>query len=117
MALFYLSRGLNLSQIFYLAIVWSVVNILFEVPSSYLADNWGRKKTIVFGVALYVISCGWLIFAHSFWMLGLSVFFYALSNACFTGTDEALIYDTNRELGDGGDSLRRFGQYYPPENF
>lgn len=114
-ALFYLSRGLNLSEIFYLAIVWAVVNIFFEVPSSYLADRWGRKRTIVFGVGLYVVSCGWLIFAHSFWMLGVSVFFYALSNACFTGTDEALIYDTSRELGRQDDSLRRFGQYYSAE--
>ncbi len=114
-AIFYLSRGLDLSQVFYLSIVWSVVNILFEVPSSYLADRWGRKQTIVFGVGLYVISCIWLIFANSFWMISLSVFFYALSNACFTGTDDALIYDTNRELGKDEESLRRLGQYYSAE--
>ena len=113
--LFYLSRGLNLSQVFYLSIVWSVINVLFEVPSSYLADHWGRKKTIVLGVGLYVISCVWLIFANSFLVLSVSVFFYALSNACFTGTDDALIYDTNRELGASGDSLRRLGQYYAAE--
>jgi len=113
--LFYLARGSSLSQVFYLSIIWSLVNILFEVPSSYLADSWGRKKTIVLGVGLYVISCFWLIFSYSFWMLAVSVFFYALSNACFTGTDDALIYDTNRELDRPEDSLRRFGQYYAAE--
>src|SRR3989339_602078 len=113
--LFYLSRGLHLTQVFYLSIIWSLINILFEVPSSYLADHWGRKKTIVLGVSLYVVSCLWLIFADSFLLISVSVFFYALSNACFTGTDDALIYDTNRELGTGDDSLRRFGQYYAAE--
>lgn len=114
-ALFYLSRGLNLSEIFFLSIIWSVVNILFEVPSSYLADRWGRKRTIVLGAALYIVSYLWLIFADSFWILSVSVFFYALSNASFTGTDDALIYDTNREIGEEKDSLRRLGQYYSAE--
>lgn len=114
-AIFYLSRGLSLSQIFYLSVVWSVVNILFEVPSSYLADRWGRKRTLVLGVALYTISCVWLFFGYSFLMLSVGIFFYALSNACFTGTDDALIYDTNRELGEEKHSLRRLGQYYAAE--
>ncbi len=113
--IFYLARGLSLTEVFNLAIVWSVVNILFEVPSSYLADKWSRNKTIRLGVALYLVSCLLLIVAHSFFAFGLSIFFYALSNACFTGTDEALIYDTNRELGKHGDSLRRLGQYYSAE--
>lgn len=114
-AIFYLSRGLNLSEIFYLSVIWSVINILFEVPSSYLADRWGRKRTLVLGVGLYVISCVWLFLGYSFWMLSVGIFFYALSNACFTGTDDALIYDTNRELGEEKNSLRRLGQYYSAE--
>jgi MFS family permease len=113
--LFYLSRGLQLTEVFYLSIIWAVVNILFEVPSSYLADLWGRKRTIILGTFLYLTSCLWLVFADSFFMLGISVFFYALSNACFTGTDEALVYDTNRDLGKSEDSLKRLGQYYAAE--
>lgn len=114
-SIFYLSRGLNLSQVFYLSIIWSVVTIFFEVPSSYLADRWGRKKTIILGAGLYLVSCLWILFAHSFVMVGASMFFYALGSACFSGTDDALIYDTNRELRQDKESLRRLGQYYSSE--
>ncbi len=114
-ALFYLSRGLSLSQVFYLSIIWAVVNILFEVPSSYLADRWGRKKTIILSSFLYLTNCVLLIFSHSFLMFGLCIFFYSLASACLSGTDEALVYDTSRELGQKDDSLRRLGQYYAAE--
>ncbi|MFA6548077.1 MAG: MFS transporter [Candidatus Magasanikbacteria bacterium] len=110
--LFYVFRGLNLTQVFYLSIIWSITNIIFEVPSSYLADRWGRKKTIIFGTLLYFFSCIIPIFAHSFLLFAISIFLYALSFACFSGTDDAIIYDTNRELGQHEDSLRRLGQYY-----
>lgn len=110
--LFYVFRGLNLTQVFYLSIIWSITNIVFEVPSSYLADRWGRKKTIILGTLLYFLSCILPIFAHSFLLFAISIFLYALSFACFSGTDDAIIYDTNRELGKHEDSLRRLGQYY-----
>lgn len=114
-ALFYLARGLNLSQVFYLSIFWAIINLLFEVPSSYLADRWGRKKTIVLSSGLYLISCIIVYFSHSFGMFSLSVLFYSLSYACFSGTDEALVYDTSRELEERGESLRRLGQYSAAE--
>jgi MFS family permease len=110
--LFYLHRGLTLSQIFYTAIVWSIMNLLFEIPSSYLADRWGRKKTIILGVMCALISWILMIFAHDFWMFILSFAFIALQFACFSGTDEAIVYDTTRELGEDKNSLRHLGKYY-----
>jgi len=111
-SLLYLARGLSLSQIFYLSMVWAFISIAFEVPSSYLADRWGRKKTIILGTVLYFVSCIVPIFAHSFFVFGIGNALYALGYACFTGTDDAVIYDTNRELGEHGASLRRLGKYY-----
>ncbi len=113
--LFYLARGLSLSQVFFLSILWAVVNILFEVPSSYLADRWGRKKTIILSSILFCVYSVLLIFSHSFVMFSLSIFMFALAYACFSGTDEALVYDTSRELGESEDSLRRLGQYSAAE--
>ncbi|EKD43257.1 MAG: major facilitator transporter [uncultured bacterium] len=48
-------------------------------------------------------------------MFVLSIFFYSLSYACFSGTDEAVVYDTSRELGEDTHSLRRLGQYSAAE--
>src|SRR3989344_4964362 len=53
--LFYLSRGLTLEQVLITPVVWSMTSIIFETPSSYLADKWGRKKTIILGLCLYLV--------------------------------------------------------------
>jgi hypothetical protein len=43
LSLFYVYRGLELSDIFYLGIVYSIAVLLSEVFSSYLADSFGRR--------------------------------------------------------------------------
>ncbi|HUT22397.1 MAG TPA: MFS transporter [Candidatus Bipolaricaulota bacterium] len=112
MTLFYLHRGLTLAEIFYLAIAWAVVGLLFEVPSSYLADRWGRKKTMILGVALACFQWIIMLFAADFLWFIVAAGLLSLSFACFTGTDEALLYDTNKELGNEGNSLEKLGKYY-----
>lgn len=111
-ALFYLYRGLTLAEIFYLAIAWAVVGLLFEVPSSYLADRWGRKKTIILGVIFACFHWIVMLFAADLpWFL-ISAGLLSLSFACFTGTDEALLYDTNKALGNEKNSLEKIGKYF-----
>ncbi|PIR77578.1 MAG: MFS transporter, partial [Candidatus Magasanikbacteria bacterium CG10_big_fil_rev_8_21_14_0_10_38_6] len=44
--LFYIHRGVSVSEVFYLSVVWSLAMFVVEIPSSYLADRWGRKKTL-----------------------------------------------------------------------
>ncbi|MBU1119096.1 MFS transporter [Patescibacteria group bacterium] len=110
--LFYLHRGLTLEEVFYLAIVWSVVSLISEVPSSYMADKWGRKKTLILGTLF--VNLHWIIyfFAWDFVWFAVGVGLVSLSYSFFSGTDEALIYDTGRELKKEGKSLKRFGKYY-----
>ena len=115
--LFYLHRGLTLAQIFYLSIIWAITNLLFEVPSSYLADYWGRKKTLIFGIFLGGLGDLLLIFSHSFWIFALSMFFISLCFAMFSGTDEALIYDTAKELDNEDKTLGYLGSYFSARTF
>jgi len=109
---FYVYRGLSLSEIFYTSIVWSLVNLLFELPSSYMADKWGRKKTILIGILFAVASSVVNYFAYGFWWMSVSIILMAISFACLSGTDEALIYDTGKELGETKESLKSLGKYY-----
>lgn len=110
--LFYVHRGLTLSEVFYTAIVFSVTNIIFEIPSSYLADKWGRKKTIILAMVFAVLSCLVQIIAFDFYSFIVSFIFLAISFACMSGTDIALIYDTNKELGNEDKSLSKLGNYF-----
>lgn len=110
--LFYLHRGLTLAEVFYLSVVFGIVNVLFEVPSSYLADKWGRKKTLILAVVLLMVEKIVYFTADSFTWMIIAITGYALSYALFTGTDDALIYDSARELGVEKNSLSRLGIYY-----
>ncbi len=110
--IFMVHRGLTLSQVFYTAIIFSIVSFLFEVPSSYLADRWGRKKVIILSCVLYLAYWIATIFAHSFPLFMFAIGLYACSNALLSGTDEALIYDTSQELGQSDHSLKQLGVYF-----
>ena len=44
--LFYLANNLTIFKIAIIGAVWSFVKIILEVPSSILADKWGRKKSL-----------------------------------------------------------------------
>lgn len=96
--LFYLHRGVSLDQVFYLSIVWSLVALATEIPSGYLADKIGRKRTLMLGVALICLSHIVSLFANGFWpFVGVFVLLSA-SFSCFSGTDEALLYESLQEM-------------------
>lgn len=114
--LFYIHRGLLLSHIFYLSIIWAITNLIFEIPSSYLADKWGRKKTILLGISFALINWLILLIADNFTIFAIGIVCLAFQFACFSGTDDALIYDTNKELKNHDDSLKRLGSYYSSRN-
>ena len=116
LTLFYLHRGLALEDIFYLSIIWAISTILFEIPSSYMADMWGRKRTILVGIMFALLGWIFLLVGDSFVMFAIALVFSSLQFASFSGTDEALIYDSNKELGAHTESLRRLSHYYSGRN-
>ena len=110
LSIFYIARGITVDQIMYLSLFWATGSLLFEVPSSYLADRWGRKKTLMLGIVLYTMSLIVYAGAHGFVWLALGVAFSGMGFACVTGTDEALLYDTEKELGKEKNTLAKLGE-------
>src|SRR5512136_1644585 len=91
--LFLLSRNLNLTEMLTLESVLALGIILWEVPSSVLADRWGRKKLIVLARVLDLLSM-----IPMFWVRGFLPFavLYALSGlsiASQSGALEAYLYE------------------------
>lgn len=96
---FFQSKGLDMQQVFALQAIFGAVVLVTEVPSGYLADLLGRKPTLVVGAAVAGIGHTVLVFADGF--AGLAVFEIALgvSHSLISGSDIALIYDSEASLG------------------
>ena len=95
---FYKSNGLDSTQIFTVQAVYFAAFLIFEIPSGYLADVIGRRKSLILGafslpigVAVYALSCGFYSFA-------LAEIIIAFAASLRSGTDSALIYDTLLQL-------------------
>ena len=110
--LFLVHRGLTLAQVLYTAVVFSIVCLITEIPSSYLADKWGRKKVIILSLICSFIYWLIILFASSLPAFIVGFIFCALSFSLMSGTDEAFTYDTTCELGEEKNSLKALGRYF-----
>ncbi|MBP6859566.1 MAG: MFS transporter [Candidatus Magasanikbacteria bacterium] len=114
-SLFYVYRSLTVADIFYLGIVYSVAVIASEVPSSYLADRFGRKRTIVMATFFGLLHWVFYLVADSFVLFAVGTICYALTESCMSGTDEAFVFDSNKELGNHSESLKKIARYFSSE--
>jgi MFS family permease len=91
---FYQSNGLSVTEIMLLKSVYSVVIVALEIPSGYLADVLGRKKTLIAGAVL--AAAGFYIYSFSYSWLGFMVAEIALGagHSFVSGADSAMLYDT-----------------------
>ena len=97
---FYESNGLSMKDIMILQAVYSIAIVVLEIPSGYLADVIGRRKTLIlgaifgtFGFATYSFSYGFLGFLIAEIILG-------IGQSCISGADSAMLYDSLLERGE-----------------
>ncbi|MBI3983743.1 MFS transporter [Candidatus Microgenomates bacterium] len=105
--LFFRANGLDQTQIFLLQSIFSLALILFEVPSGYFADRYGRRTSLMLGGLAGV--AGWTIYSlsHGFWGLVPAEFVLAVSVSFISGADSALAYDSLLAV-DRAEEYRRF---------
>ena len=60
---YFTSLGLTMSQIFQLQATFAIGVVLFEVPTGYLGDLYGRKRSICLGALFSGIGFTMLLFA------------------------------------------------------
>lgn len=93
-ARFDLDGALALSGIYYLCVV------LFEVPSGWASDRFGRVPTLRFvGLAWMVAFACWTAADDRFWMVALGQALVAAGYASLSGTDVSFHYDVLESLG------------------
>jgi MFS family permease len=93
-ALFYNENGLSELNIYILQAIYSISVAVMEIPSGYMADIVGRKKTLVFGALLGTL--GFVIYSFSTSFSGFLVgeVILGLGGSFISGADSALLYES-----------------------
>ena len=102
--------GMSLTQIGLLESFFHITSMIFEVPSGAAADLLGRKKSMIVSKLCLCISCVMMIFTRNFWVFGLSFAIQALGYNFNSGSEEALIYDTMKVLGEEDKYMGVYGK-------
>ena len=100
--LYYTANGLNSTQIFTIQAAFHLAVLLLEVPSGYLADVIGRKKTLVFGAIFFPLGLAVYTVGRSFTAFILAEVVLAVSVSMRSGCDSALLFDSLRQLKPRG---------------
>ena len=110
--LFFEKHGLSLTQIMILQATYSFTVALFEIPSGFFADIYGRRLSLFFGSILTFI--GYLIFSFysGFNEFFIAEIFLGIGGSLISGADSALIYDTLLELKKDEDYTKVEGKNY-----
>jgi MFS family permease len=106
------NKGLSGSEIFILQAVLAICIVLLEVPSGYLADRLGYKKTIIIAQIALLASRTVFLFGEGFGILIWDVIFLAVSNSMLSGVIDAYIYESNSETyANESAKIYNFGTY------
>lgn len=108
--LFFQSHGLSLAEIFILQSIFALTLVLCEVPSGYISDHWGRRKTAILASFLYCASVCVYGLSSGFWSLMIGEILIALGISFYSGTLEAILYDTLLELNCEQQYRKHFGE-------
>jgi len=93
-ALFYNENGLSDFDIFFLQAIYSASVAVMEIPSGYMADVVGRKKTLVLGSILG--TAGYLIYSisHDFSGFLVAEIVLGIGGSFISGADSAMLFDS-----------------------
>ncbi len=98
-ALYYTSFG-GYSVLGLLETVMAITGIVFEIPTGAIGDLLGKRWTIALGLLFDGIGGLWMGLAPNVLNLVLSLIIMNIGGALFSGTFEAMIYDSLKQDGE-----------------
>jgi len=91
---FFLSLDIDMKGVYLLQSIFAVTVFIFEIPSGYISDLLGRKKTLVVAHGLKALGFTLFPLAESLELLIVAEIILGIAVSLSSGTDTALIYDT-----------------------
>jgi len=96
---FYESNGLSMKDIMVLQAFYSVAIVVLEIPSGYMADVIGRKKTLIIGAIFGTTGFMTYSLSHGFTGFLVAEIILGIGQSCISGADSAMLYDSLLEKG------------------
>ncbi len=115
--LFYQDNGMGMHEIFILKSIYSVAIVIMELPSGWIADGWGRKKTLIMGSLLSSSGILMYSFSYGFWAFAAAEIVLGIGHSFTSGADSAMLYDTLRSEGKSGKYIKHEGRISSAGNF
>jgi len=104
-------------EVFVLKAIYSIAIVAMEIPSGWMADVWGRKKTLLLGSILG--SLGFLIYSlsYGFWAFVAAEIILGVGQSFISGADSAMLYDSLEAEKKSHKYLREEGRITSFGNF
>ena len=115
--LFFQEHGLSLTQVMFLQAIYSLSVAVFEIPSGYIADLFGRKNTIIISTIFSFIGYVIFSFYEGFLAFAIAEVLIGIGGSLMSGSDSAILYDTLLETGNKEAYTRIEGKNYAIGNF
>jgi len=114
---FYQSNGLEMRDVFTLQAIYSVAIVVLEIPSGYLADVLGRRKTLIIGTVLGTLGFGIYTFSYGFWGFLMAEMILGFGQSLISGADSAMLYDSLVASGKEKQYIKFEGRMVSVGNF
>lgn len=108
--LFFLERGLSSKLYILFPTITFFIQILFEIPSGIIADKYSKKKILLLGNVLFILSTIIFIISKTFLVFVIAVVINAIRNALLTGIVNSLLYEQI-------ENKKEFGKYLFKKDF
>ncbi len=115
--LFYQDNGMGMHDIFILKAIYSLAIVVMEIPSGWMADIWGRKKTLILGAVLG--SAGFLAYSFSYGFLAFAVaeIILGIGHSFVSGADSAMLFDSLKADNKAKEYTKQEGRITSTGNF
>ena len=97
---FYESNNLSMKDIMVLQAIYSIAIVVLEIPSGYLADVIGRRKTLILGAIFGTLGFATYSFSYGFLGFLIAEVILGIGQSCISGADSAMLYDSLLEKGE-----------------
>jgi len=115
--LFYQENGLSMSQIFLLKSIYSIAMVATELPSGYLADVWGCRRTLLWGAILGTIGILIYSFSAAFASYVVAEIVLGIGFSFVSGADSAMLYDSLKAENKEDEYIKYEGRITSAGNF